>query len=784
MSARRNDFTARPLVLALQGALAVMAALPLAAHAQDDDVATLINPTSTIELGAGYNSKASDKFGEYTGLTRKGADFIGNLDLYGGDGYGQGSGTLLMHLRALDLGTASRRVDATLAQQGSWQLGFTLDDIRHAYTDTYETPMQGRMGGNVFVIPPSFGVVSTAAKPVPYGTQALTDAQKALFHGFDVHTDRHTTTLSGGVDFDKAWNFRMSWSHVAQSGAKLLGSGTDGNVQAVGATLAGYSPGRESIQLLMNPTDYQTDNINATVNWVGEKAFASVSYFGSHFTDAYTEVQFSNPYTSAASVTTGSLLGTAFPVDALSTMPNSMLNQLDVRGGYDFSARTHLVGGLSISDNTQNQPYVNLDQMQAGGLPRASLDGRVITKHADLRLTDRSIDRLTLGAAVRFNERDNRTASATYDFLDLGKGLETSVNTPLSNRRTQAELTGDIRVARGQNLHLGFEYDKIDRWCENALANEAQGSLSATNAGYYTTASCVQVPRSTDNTTSAEYRLALGDSVHLKLGGAYASRNSRVNPSFYNPMQANEEGFENFGYVAFFDASRREKSGKAAVDWQVTRGLDLSLSGKVARDEYTDSPLGVQGSRASSANFDATYEIGEHASVAAFATWQRRTRDLFTANGRNAVAALPNLWTNELSDTATTAGISARQDGLLGGRLSLKGDFVHSLARTGYQTALQYVSATCTAPSNGGYTCGALPDVRSVLSQVKLTGTYQVDKHQAVVLGYQYQKLDAADYFYNYYQMGYTATSAMPANLQPPGYSQNRFFVVYRYSFR
>ncbi|HJV70079.1 MtrB/PioB family decaheme-associated outer membrane protein [Ideonella sp.] len=784
MSAQRNALALRPVALAVQAAITSLSMLSPAARADDsDEVKALVQPTNTVEIGVGYDTKSSPKFGEYSGLTDQGADLIGNLDLSGGTAYGLGSGTYRYRLTATDLGLTSRRIDALATDQGRWRLGLSFDSLRHSYTDTYQTPLVGSMGGNSFVLPQPFGVVSTASAPTPYGTQNLTDTQKSFFHPMDVHSDRQTSTLAGGLDFNERFNLRVSWGHVEQDGAKLMSVATDGNIAAPGSTPPDYKPGREAILLLANPTAYTTDTLRATLNWTGEHGFASVSYVGSRFTDGYRQVDFSNPYTSAATVPTGTLLGVPFPLDAVSTMPDNTSRQFGLTGGYELRPTTRFAGSVSRAVITQDQAYVNLDQMQAGGLPRNSLDGRVVTTHADLKITDRSIPRLVLAADLKYNERENRTASATYGFLDLGAAAESSVNTPMSHRRTQLELAGDYRWAPGQTLHLGYENEKVERWCRNAAANAAQGTLSETNTGYYTVASCVQVPQSTEDKLNARYRQNVGEDAHMTLGLGYGKRDSTVNASFYNPMQTNDEGFENYGYLAFFQASREQWSAKAAVDWQATKALSLSASARAVRDDYTDSALGVQHGNGANANLDATYEVSDKTSVSAFATWQHRTRSLLTANGRNAVAALTNLWSNHLTDDATTVGVSARQAGLAGGRLQLKGDLVYSLATTGYETVLHYEAASCTAPSNAGYSCGPVPDIRSRLLQLKLAGEYLIDKRSALTLGYQYQKLSAADYLYNFYQMGYTGTTTLPTNQALPDYTQNRVFLIYRYSF-
>jgi hypothetical protein len=47
-----------------------IAAIGTAAWAEDDEIRELITPTNTIEVGAGWVSDDSYKFGDYTGLNR------------------------------------------------------------------------------------------------------------------------------------------------------------------------------------------------------------------------------------------------------------------------------------------------------------------------------------------------------------------------------------------------------------------------------------------------------------------------------------------------------------------------------------------------------------------------------------------------------------------------------------------------------------------------------------------------------------------------------------------
>ena len=795
MKTDERRFTVSAITLAVRNALLVLCCAPMAALAQDaasgnDDLNALIFPINYFDVGALNVPTDSPKFGEYNGLYRSGVYFLGNFDVRGGDAYGMGDGTTRWEVNGTDLGTTSRSAAASYTDQGQWNFGIGFDQLRHYTTDgDYQTPYQGSQGDNVFVLSPSFGVINTTTTTsggvitgTNRGTQTLTADQLASFHTENVYTERQNTSFLAGYRFNQEWDFRFDYKHLDQSGAKLIAAGTDAyDLSDAG----GFKYGGERVAILMNPTEYSNDTFNLALNWVGQSAYVTAAYYGSLFRDDYAGVTFSNPYVSGGTGSaplppTGTSPGAAFPLNTMSTPPDNTFHQFNVTGGYIFSTATKLTGGFSYGRNTQNASYAGTYTTTpdtAPDLPVGSLDGRVLSKHADLKLTHQATSALNFSAGFKYNERDNQTPSHTYTFLDLGGEEVTVVNIPMSNKRYQFDLGGDWRIDSRQRLHLGYEYDHIKRWCGNALANNAQGELSDTNAGYYTAASCVQVPKNQEDRFVASYKLKLGEKIDSYLGYTYGDRNATVNPSFYNPMQGNDEGFENFGFLAWFDASRKQHLVKAGVNWQATDKFAIDLNGRYTKDDY-GSTLGVQEGETASANLDASYNFSENSMIAAYFSWQRRTRNLFTESGRNAVAPLNTLWSNDLRDRDNIFGVNATQKDLLKGKFQLKEDFTYSLSKSKYITTLEaHITPTISNQ-------GEVPNISSELKQFRITGSYQLNRSSEILAGYTYQRLKSNDYFYNAYQLGFTPTGLLPTNQQAPNYSVNTVFVAYRYSFR
>jgi MtrB/PioB family decaheme-associated outer membrane protein len=528
------------------------------------------------------------------------------------------------------------------------------------------------------------------------------------------------------------------------------------------------------------------------LNWIGDKGHLTGSYFASIFQDGYNSLSWSNPFVDTTPAapgvspsTTGSNNG-EFPVNTFATPPSNSLSQLNLLGGYDFTPDLKLAGGLSYSINTQNSSFINDPLMPTP--PQASLNGLEATTHADLKLTDQVSKDLLLSAGVKYDDHDNRTQTNTFSSFNsiAGDTWGALVNTPMSNRDLQLLLDGNYRFDKKQSVSVAYEFDKVNRWCNNTLANTFQSQDPNANLAYYTNTGCAQSPESNENKLTAGYKLKAGDGIIFKTSYTYARRVAAIS-SFYNPMQTSADGFENLGFMAFFDASRTEQSIKAGVDWQNSEKLNTGLSGRYIDDKY-DAMFGVQQNQTWSLNLDAAYDYSRDGSVSAYLTTQLRQRDLLSGAGvgsgvgQSPLAISTNVWSNQLTDESNMVGIKAKQKGLLGGKLDLAGDLSYSIGKTGYSTQTQNCTDTA-ACGTSATNSGALPDIKNEILKLKVTGNYHVNKASKVTVGYRFQKQTTSDYYYGAYQTGYTDPGVLPTNQQAPSYSVNVLSVSYLYSF-
>lgn len=778
------------LSLALQGALATMFVLPMAAHAVDDSVAALTQPTNTIEIGVGNVSEKSANFGQYSGLNDSGTYAIGNFDIRGGNAYTDEKGITRWSIDGSDLGTTSRSLNGSFSNQGQWNIGIGYDELRHNLSDTYRTPQQGSMGGNSFTVPANFGTVQGNITPASQ-IQPKYQNQLDAMHAEAVSTTRKNTSFDAGYTFNRQWGLKFDFNRLDQTGAKLLGTGANGGVTIPGSAGTWRAEGNN---IVMNPTNYQTDTMNVSLNWAGDKGYLSAGYYVSLFRDNYDRLSFDNVITNNATGACASGGACNYQRTTMSTAPDNSLHQLNLSGGYGFSPATKLTGGFSYGRNTQNNSYLS-GQPEIMSAPRSSLDGVVVTTHADLKLTNQTTKDLTLSAGVKYNERDNQSASDLYTYHAINSVAATDLgfaaaNAPYSNRRAQLELAGDYRLSKDQKVRLSYEREDVKRWCNNYAT---------------ATSNCLVNPGNSEDKLALGYRLKARDDVSFNAGYSYANRSAdfdgnAVTPlagattgSLLIPVYGKDVNAQNYlGYIAYPYAARTQQQLKAGVNWQANDKLDIALNGRYTDDKY-DAVLGVQDGHSANVNLDATYSYSEKSTVSAYYSMQNSERNLRagaaggipvavnTATSYAALVAATNIWTNQLKGDSNAVGISTRHTGLMGGKLELVGDLSYSVDKTKYSTQVPYSAACSTAAV---LTCGDTPDISTDVITFKLTGTYQVDKSGKIALGYIHQNMKSNDYFYNGYQNGYTPNRVLPTNEQSPNYSVNVVTVSYIYSFR
>jgi MtrB/PioB family decaheme-associated outer membrane protein len=401
---------------------------------------------------------------------------------------------------------------------------------------------------------------------------------------------------------------------------------------------------------------------------------------------------------------------------------------------------------------------------------------------------------------VKYDDRDNKTSSNIYNFRAIsGANIANYPNAPFNIKKEQAEVAGDYRLSPKQKVRVALNHDDTERKCDNyATGGGTPAYAPGTN--------CVTVPSTKEDKLGVLWRLKAADGLNLNAGYTYADRKSDRDLNARPPMIGLDgnptaatiaaappgitglNGGEFIGFNPFFEASRKQNLFKGGANWEATDTLSFGVNGRLTDDNY-GTTFGMQKGQSWSLNLDGTFRYAEAGTFTAYVTQQQRTREM-TNEARSPVSAATATvppgatWNNKLKDSDTTFGVNAKQGGLMGGRLELLGDMVYSMAKTAYNTTLNYdllSGPPCSDPSV--YTCVALPDIKNDLFAFKLTAAYAVAKSSKVSLGYLYQRLKSDDFYYNGLQAGATPTSVLPTNQVAPSYSVGVIFASFIHEF-
>ena len=614
--------------------------------------------SANLELGAGYVSDDSFKFGEYTGLNQQGGFAVGNADAR----YRNRDGRWF-DLSARNLGLDSRSLDIAGGKQGSYKLFLNYKELAHYITDTAVSPFIG-IGTDTLTLPA--GWVTAGA------TNGMTALAGSL-NSVNLETKRKRIDLGASLTPVVHWEFAVKYRHETKTGSL----GTAGAFEF------------NSAQLVM-PVDYDTDQIDASVAYSGRRLHASFAYYGSRFTNNEEVLTWSNPYLPlVAGATTGEL--------ALS--PSNQFHQLVLSGAYQFDRRTHASAEIALGRMTQDEaflPFTLNPNLATAPLPRSSLDGRVNTVSANLRLTSAVTDKLRLNGAFIYDDRDNRTPQSIYDWIttDTSAALPRT-NLPYSSTHSVARADGGYAVTKDVRIDAGFNYDTYKR--------DLQEISNTHESSYW-----------------GKLSLQVNDRAEVTLKGAHAMRTVSdyvANPEILPP--------ENPLMRKYNMADRTRDTADVRADIAVGKRINLGLAASLAWDNYRKSVIGLLDGRDSTVTADASFALTEKTSATLYVNHEQIKSDQANAE---LLAPAPSWFANN-NDSIDTAGAGIKQQ--VSDKLELGANY----------TVSRSIGEITVAGGTPGF-----PDLVSRLDSVKLYATYRVKQKLSLHLAYWYENYNSENW--------------------------------------
>lgn len=393
-----------------------------------------------IDIGAGWVSESSNRFGDYRGLNDRGAF----LALDGQAHYRSDDGRYF-DMVASDLGIDSRRVRARTGKHGRYTLELSYREIPRYRGSGSQTPFLG-VGSSELTLPASW---QTA--PV---TSAMTSLASSL-QPLDLRSTRKIFDAALAWQLGNNWSWEAEYQHQSRNGTRPFGAG-------VFTLDASHVPA---------PVDFSTDRVVLGLNFNGGRGHWRLGFMGSRFNNHHDSFTWQNPFQP--------LPGNE--VLRASLAPDNEAYRFDLAGTWAHGSRLRLSGSASFGHMGQDEPLLPYSINPAFSdvpLPRLTADARINARTIDLsgRLSARLSRNLNLDARLQHDERDNRTPVDTWtpvitDFLLR----EPRPNRPYSFERQRASLSVRYRPRSSFGLQAGVNRDDMERTLQSVEKTEEGG---------------------------------------------------------------------------------------------------------------------------------------------------------------------------------------------------------------------------------------------------------------------------------------------------------------------
>ena len=648
-----------------------------------------------IEIGAGMVSDESFKFGEYNGLHKDGAFLIGNGSVRFRD---ENAGFL--DLRVRDLGLDTRSVDIEAGRQGRYRLFLNYDEISHYLSDSAQTPYRGN-GSDTLSLPTSWVPASSTAGMTELGTS---------LQNVELQTQRKRLDVGASFIPARHWETALTVRHEVRDGQRASAGSVFFN----------------SAQLV-EPIDYVTNEVEASVAYTTRKWQSRLAYYGSFFNNHDTSLTWQNAYNPlVAGADTGQL---ALP-------PSNLFQQILLSSGYRLNKDTRINGDIAIGRMQQNEDLLTAttNTNLAVTLPRQSAEARIDTLTANLKLNSTVSSKLHLNAAYRFNDRNNKTPSSLFNWITTDAFAAVARrNLPYSFTDRNLSLGGKYRISKLTRVSAGYEYAQKER-------------------------SHQEVDKTTEGTLWGKVTMRTRKNIDFSLKAAHAGRNA----SGYHLVSETDPP-QNPLLRKYNMADRDRDSGSLYVDINSNERISLSLSIDLSRDNYSDSALGLTESQETSYNADASLLLTEATNLHAFAGREHIRSEQAGSQGFATAD-----WFAKNNDAINSFGIGV----------------THRLIRDKLGVGLDYMLSRSTGDISidTGAPQASFPSLKSDLNTLKLYADYRLDDKRSLHMAYWHE---------NYHVTDWTLDNVNPATLSNvigfgeanPTYNLHLAMMTFRYRF-
>ncbi len=699
-----------------------------------------------VSVNLGYLSDDAPRFGQYSGVQEQGGYLGVDLNLESDADYRQSRYWLLDAER---LGLDDYRVSAEAGERGAYRVRVDYQALVNNAIEGAQSPFRP---GNPLTLPNDWQVEGN-------NTAGLLQLDESLAP-VDFWQERGRLRLDYRHDLGEQWRLNAELRRETKTGNRILGGVT------------GYSGGNNRAALLPAPVDYETHIADLGLTYQGDGYHWGFAYHGSFYRSGDTGLAWPTPFGQNPQWADG--VGYPNGNNQLALEPDNQYHQLRLFAGMPLFETTRAQLDLAHGRMTQDQDYLPYTLNPAltvnEALPQTSLDGRVDTTHANLRLTSRPAPQWHLSQRLRYRDRDNRTPQAVYQRVrgdaENQQAFESGrINRPYSLTTTEFASDAAYRLTRRVRLNAGYEYQhterdysEVRRLEEHALKLGARRTASATTA------------------VSAELQ------HRQRRGSEYLDTLPYVQT--HVPGTIGEDDFENHPLLRkYYLADRDRDQLRLRADWFPTAEFSAGLNFIYNRDDYQDVVFGLDDSIMRSWMLDWSYAAAEGVQLSGFASTDRYASEQFGRSFRGNVPTdvddPERDWQVAARDRFDTYGLTLAWDNVqdrldwdwLSGPLNLSLEWVNSRSRGEMNT---YAGPALNHEP--------LPVLRTHLNHYRVNGDYQVTDQSAVRLSLEHERYTSADYALDDIAPD-TAANVLTLGHRSPRYNVTWVVLGYRYQF-
>jgi MtrB/PioB family decaheme-associated outer membrane protein len=648
-----------------------------------------------LDIGLGSVSDDSFKFGEYTGLNDKGGFVIGDATAR----Y-RGENAAYVDIKAVDLGLDSRTVGVEGGRQGKYKFFLNYDELPHFLTDTAATPFRG-VGSNTLKLPPGWVTAGSTA-----GMTALSSSLRKV----DIENERKRVGL--GVLFPfRDWEYTVKYRHETREGTKRISGAFFFNAAN-----------------LVEPVDYETDEVDVSASYTGDKWQAKFSYYGSTFRNGHESLTWDNPFTPlVAGGDSGQL---ALP-------PDNQFHQISAAAGYQVTDKTWMTGEVAAGRMTQDERFLRYTLnpgLVVPPLPRNSLGGEVDTLTANIKVVSELTDKLRLNTSYTYNDRDNKTPRATFNWVTTDSFVASPrTNLPYSFTRGTLKLGADYRAAKKTKLAFGYDHQNHERTFQ-------------------------EVDKTKEDTLWGKVIVRAHDNADITFNYTHSNRDV----TSYAPVP--EIGPpENPLLRKYNMADRTRDAAGLHVSMTPRETVNVGIGIDFARDDYSGTTIGLIGARETNISADTSILLTKKTTLHFFLNHQQ-----ISSNQAGSQTFSTADWFAANDDTVDTVGVGVKHR-LLKDKLDVGANYTSSRSRG-------EVSVSSGAPDP------PFPDLFTELDSLNFYATYRLKDNLSLKAAYWFERYKTQDWMLDWVAPG-TIPNVLSFGEASPSYDLNVITLSVRYKF-